>query len=110
MHFDVKNLSNTSVHQPCFCVFDILLYNGEVLAEKSLKDRLKILNDVFTPREGVILHSVRNEGYTKQDVITALNDSMDKKEEGIVYKDPNSHYIPYDRNGGWWKMKLEVRH
>lgn len=108
MAFDVKHLAKTSVHQACFCVFDILYFNGKVLADQSLRERINILKDAFTSRVGVILHCARTEATTKQDIIQALNNSMDKKEEGIVYKDPNSCYIPNERNAGWWKVKLEV--
>lgn len=98
MNFDVRHLTDTTVYQPCFCVFDILILNGEILANKSLEQRIDFLKGIFTPQQGVILQSVHSEASTKQDIIRALNESMDKKEEGIVYKDPNSHYVPNDRN------------
>ncbi|GJQ76364.1 Lig4 [Trypoxylus dichotomus] len=107
MSFDVKNLSDTSLHQACFCVFDVLLFNDKILVKQPLKERLEILKEIFVPRNGVIQHSTRSEVSSKQDIINALNDSMDRKEEGIVFKDPDSIYIPNTRNGNWWKMKLE---
>lgn len=107
MNFDVKNLSDTSIHQPCFCVFDILFFNGKLISKLPLKDRVGILKDAFTEHEGIIQQSTRREAYSKEDIIRALNNSMDNKEEGIVFKDPDSTYIPNSRNGGWWKMKLE---
>ncbi|KRT78225.1 hypothetical protein AMK59_7260 [Oryctes borbonicus] len=107
MNFDVKNLSDTSVHRPCFCVFDILLFNGKILVKQPLKERVGILKDIFEPRKGVIQLSSIIEASSKHDIIKALNDSMDRKEEGIVFKDPDSIYIPNSRNGNWWKMKLE---
>lgn len=45
--------------QSCFCAFDIVYYNGSVLTNKPLKDRLKILEEVFQPLEGVIVHTPR---------------------------------------------------
>ncbi|XP_022899944.1 DNA ligase 4 [Onthophagus taurus] len=107
MNFDVKNLTDTSYHQPCFCVFDILLLNNEVLTNKALRERKKLLESILTPIEGVILVSSLKEVYGKREIINALNDSASNKEEGIVFKRPDSFYITNSRNDGWWKMKLE---
>ena len=59
MNFDVKHLREGSTFQPCFCVFDLLFYNGQVLTNKPLGDRLRILEKIFTPKEGVIMHPYR---------------------------------------------------
>lgn len=58
MSYDVKNLKHDSVHRPCFCVFDIVLFNDEVLTNKPLQERLKILNSIITKDiDGVIMKS-----------------------------------------------------
>lgn len=56
-NFDVKKLSVTSHHQPCFVAFDILLYNDKILLHKPYSERLKYLNSAFTEREGVMCRS-----------------------------------------------------
>lgn len=65
MAFDVKKITENSRFQPCFCAFDILYYNGRTLVgppEKGglpLRERLLILDKVFTDKTGVIKHSDR---------------------------------------------------
>lgn len=56
MNIDVKNLKIGNVHQPCFCVFDIIYYNNQVLTNQPLEKRLNILNTVFEPLEGIFIH------------------------------------------------------
>lgn len=60
MNIDVKNLRVGNLHQPCFCVFDILLYNNQVLTNQPLQKRLDILNTVFVPLEGIFIHTTRH--------------------------------------------------
>ena len=40
-----------------------------------------------------------------EDCLNALNDSIDRREEGIMVKDPLSIYKPNVRKGGWLKLK-----
>lgn len=108
MLFDVKTLTATAIHQPCFCVFDILFLNGTVLMNESLEERLGILKGVFVAKEGVIVLSEIQEAMCKEEVLNSLNASMDREEEGIVVKLPNSIYKPGIRANFWWKVKLEV--
>lgn len=108
MTFDVKHLTQDSVHSPCFCVFDIIFLNDKILTNVSLKERLTLLKTVFKEEVGVIILSKFFEAKSKWDIVDALNQSMDRNEEGIVFKDPDSSYIPNSRKSGWWKMKSEV--
>lgn len=110
MNFDVKTLKKDSKHQVCFCVFDMLLLNGEVLTNNTLQSRINRLKSVVVPKEGVLILSMIKEGHCKQDILNSLNQSVDNQEEGIVFKEPTSVYRPHERNCGWWKMKLEVSH
>lgn len=108
MNFDVKTLTENSVHQPCFVAFDILLLNDEVVTKKPLSERVHLLNALIVPEKGVIMVSNRNKFKTKQELLIHLNKAVDQEEEGIVFKKPNSEYKPNTRKGGWWKLKLEV--
>lgn len=111
--FDVKKITVNSRYRPCFCVFDILYYNGRTLVgppDKGglpLNERLKILNDVFTNVTGVIQHSVRQPVIQRSDILNALNKAIENQDEGIVVKDVASYYIPNKRNVGWYKIKPE---
>lgn len=55
MNFDVKNLSVNSHHQPCFVAFDVILHNNILLVDVPYKDRLKLLDDIFTAEEGSLI-------------------------------------------------------
>lgn len=59
-NIDVKTLRVGSSHQPCFCVFDILYYNDNVLTDKPLEERLDILSKVFQPLEGIFIYATRH--------------------------------------------------
>lgn len=59
MNIDVKKLRIGNVHQPCFCVFDIIYYNDQVLTNQPLEKRLNILNTVFEPLEGIFIHTAQ---------------------------------------------------
>lgn len=72
--FDIKS-SKLEGYQPMLCVFDILLLNDEVLTNKSLRDRRKILADVFNPVEGRICLSEYKEGQTKYALCTCIQSS-----------------------------------
>ena len=41
------------------------------------------------------------------DCVDALNEAIDRREEGIMVKDPESPYKPNTRKGGWYKVKPE---
>ena len=45
--------------------------------------------------------------YCRQDCVEALNEAIDKREEGIMIKNPDSVYKPNVRKGGWFKIKPE---
>ncbi|KAK5642584.1 hypothetical protein RI129_008751 [Pyrocoelia pectoralis] len=96
MDFDVKHLKPHNVYQPCFCVFDIIFLNDQVLSNKPLCDRLLLLNTIINPVQGVIVTSHRMEATSEQEVIDCLNRSMDREEEGIVFKDVKSLYKSND--------------
>lgn len=44
----------------------------------------------------------------REEVMAALNSSIEKLEEGIVVKEPESVYKPNARREGWIKIKPEV--
>uniref|UniRef100_A0A1B6DLF5 DNA ligase 4 n=1 Tax=Clastoptera arizonana TaxID=38151 RepID=A0A1B6DLF5_9HEMI len=107
MNIDVKYLRVGHWHQPCLCVFDVLYFNGKVLSNHPLHQRLAVLEHIFTPLEGIIMHTSRKEVNSSLEVLNALNEAIDNQEEGIVVKDPNSIYKPSARREGWIKIKPE---
>ncbi|XP_077170434.1 DNA ligase 4 [Paroedura picta] len=105
--FDIKRMVEDSELQTCFCVFDVLMVNGQKLGHEMLSKRYEILNKLFTPITGRIQVSVKHQASTRKEVIDALNEAIDNREEGIVVKDPASVYKPDKRGEGWLKIKPE---
>ncbi|XP_005097120.1 DNA ligase 4 [Aplysia californica] len=107
--FDIKSRDcvERTGYQPCVQVFDVLLLNDRVLTNTPLRDRLPLLEDVFTPVKGRIIRSVYTSANTNQECADALNEAIDNKEEGIMVKLADSVYRPNTRKGGWFKIKPE---
>ncbi|XP_015777193.1 PREDICTED: DNA ligase 4-like [Acropora digitifera] len=110
MNVDVKSLStyeNASYH-PCFIVFDILVINEKKLANVPLRERIKTMEKLLKPKPGYLQFVERQDAATRADVVKALNEAIDKREEGLVIKSPSSVYKPNLRSGsGWLKIKPE---
>lgn len=105
VNLDVKKLKIGSTIQPCFVVFDILLYNDVLLTNRPLTERIEFLQKIFSPLEGVIMHVSRFTVNKEKDAFDSLNNAIDNNEEGIIIKRPDSLYIPNSRKGGWMKIK-----
>nr|XP_045601538.1 DNA ligase 4-like [Procambarus clarkii]XP_045601539.1 DNA ligase 4-like [Procambarus clarkii] len=106
-HMDVKNLREEGDWQVCFCVFDIIYLNNQVLTNLPLSERLEKLKTVINPLEGRVIFSAKTPVKSKEDVVKVLNEAIDNREEGIVLKDPDSVYRPASRKAGWIKVKPE---
>jgi len=52
---DVKSLPSSGAVIPCFCAFDVLLFNGKVVTNLPLKERVPLLDRIFKDTSGVIL-------------------------------------------------------
>lgn len=105
--FDIKRLMDDSDLQTCFCVFDVLLLNDQKFGNEPLKKRHDTLQTVLTPIKGRIQLVPKTEAKTMQEVVNALNEAIDNREEGIMVKDPMSIYKPDKRGEGWLKIKPE---
>lgn len=108
MSFDVKKMTPTSAHQPCFVAFDVIMYNEQLLVDEPLTERLKVLRSAFEEEEGVLMRSETATVSKKAELLDMFNKSMDTCEEGIVLKKCNSTYKPGVREGsGSYKIKAE---
>ncbi|XP_048489181.1 DNA ligase 4 [Plutella xylostella] len=111
--YDVKKLKENSKYRPCFFAFDLLYYNGTSLVGapeqggRPLRERLDLLDNMFTDLSGVIMHSRRKMVVNSSHVLEALNQAIEDEEEGLVVKDTGSYYIANKRNAGWYKIKPE---
>ncbi|XP_020670483.3 DNA ligase 4 isoform X1 [Pogona vitticeps] len=105
--FDIKRMVDESELQTCFCVFDVLMVNDQKLGHEMLSRRYEILNKIFTPIPGRMQVVLKCQASTRKEVVDALNEAIDNREEGIVVKDPMSTYKPDKRGDGWLKIKPE---
>ncbi|XP_006846744.1 PREDICTED: DNA ligase 4 [Chrysochloris asiatica] len=105
--FDIKRMVEDSDLLTCYCVFDVLMINNKKLGHETLNKRYEILNNIFTPIPGRIEIVQKTQAHTKKDVVDALNEAIDKREEGIMIKYPLSIYKPDKRGEGWLKIKPE---
>lgn len=105
--FDVKRMVEDSDLQTCYCVFDVLMVNNKKLGRETLRTRYEILSNIFTPIPGRIEIVQKTQAHTKNEVIDALNEAIDNREEGIMVKHPLSIYKPDKRGEGWLKIKPE---
>ncbi|XP_055965459.1 DNA ligase 4 [Sorex fumeus] len=105
--FDIKRMVDETDLQTCFCVFDVLMVNSKKLGHETLRKRYEILGNVLTPVPGRIEIVQKTQAHTKKEVIDALNEAIDKREEGIMVKNPFSVYKPDKRGEGWLKIKPE---
>ncbi|XP_029460405.1 DNA ligase 4 [Rhinatrema bivittatum] len=105
--FDIKRMVDDSDLQTCYCVFDVLMLNDQKLARETLRKRYEVLQDLFTPIVGRIQIVHKSDASTQKNVVDALNEAIDNREEGIMVKDPMSTYKPDKRGEGWVKIKPE---
>ncbi|XP_076769906.1 DNA ligase 4 [Arvicanthis niloticus] len=105
--FDIKRMVEDSDLQTCYCVFDVLMVNNKKLGRETLRKRYDILSSTFTPIQGRIEIVQKTVARTKKEVVDALNDAIDQREEGIMIKHPLSIYKPDKRGEGWLKIKPE---
>nr|XP_045002156.1 DNA ligase 4 [Jaculus jaculus]XP_045002157.1 DNA ligase 4 [Jaculus jaculus] len=105
--FDIKRMVEDSDLQTCYCVFDVLMVNNKKLGRETLRKRYEILSSTFTPIQGRLERVQKTQAHTKKEVVDALNEAIDKREEGIMIKHPLSIYKPDKRGEGWLKIKPE---
>jgi DNA ligase 1 len=89
-----------------YVVFDITYVNGEQTIRKPLKQRKEILSNISF-REP-IMKAYQNIVNSGQKIIEMFEKSRDIGYEGLVLKDPDSHYHPGKRGRYWIKLKKEL--
>ncbi|KAM4860192.1 DNA ligase 4 isoform 1-T3 [Thomomys bottae] len=105
--FDIKRMVEDSDLQTCYCVFDVLMVNNKKLGRETLRKRCEILSSTFIPIQGRLEIVQKRQAHSKNEVVDALNEAIDKREEGIMIKHPLSIYKPDKRGEGWLKIKPE---
>ncbi len=86
-------------------LFDIIYLNGEMLIDKPLKERRKILEGIIKPLEGKFQLS---EQIVTKDIKKArafYEKALKMGEEGVMVKNLDGKYQPGRRVGFWLKVK-----
>jgi DNA ligase 1 len=89
-----------------YVVFDITYFNGESLIKRSIKERKEILSNISFKEP--IVNSIYKLVNSEEDIIAMFEKSRDIGHEGLVLKDPDSHYHPGKRGRYWVKFKKEL--
>jgi DNA ligase-1 len=103
-----KNLTEQIIAETplVYVVFDIMYLNGESLIKRSIKERKEILSNISFKEP--IVNSIYKFVNSEEDIIAMFEKSRDIGHEGLVLKDPNSHYHPGKRGRYWVKLKKEL--
>ena len=103
-----KKVTNSIITEVpiCFIIYDIVFFKNNQIIKKSLINRKDILS-TLSFKEPII-----NSNYkiveSIDEVIAIFNESKDIGHEGLVVKDPSSHYHPGKRGRYWMKLKKEL--
>ena len=89
-----------------YVVYDIMYFNGENTIGKSIKERKEILSNISF--KDPIINSTYRVVNSEQEIIAMFEKSRDVGHEGLVLKDPDSHYHPGKRGRYWMKLKKEL--
>lgn len=105
---DVKFMKDKSSNlQPCFCAFDVLLFNDQNMLKRPYIERHQLLDQLFENREGVFVKTKPIKIRDVDHVVDLFNIAINNGEEGIILKDAQSSYKPGERFGGWYKVKAD---
>jgi bifunctional non-homologous end joining protein LigD len=91
-------------HPVVYIAFDLLYRNGEVLFERPLLERRKLLSDLLGGRadSSPIVEST----YAIARGRALFEEAKKQKLEGVVAKRLSSHYLPGERSREWLKLKV----
>lgn len=87
-------------------VFDLLHLNGEVLLDRPLAERRKLLEGLrFGDR---VQPGLSTAARAPDELATRFREARDRGNEGLVIKLPDSRYQPGRRGRQWMKLKEEL--
>ena len=87
--------------------FDLLHLDGEDLLETSLRERRRALDALALPAvtDERFLYSHLATARSADEVENHFDDARERRNEGLMVKDPDSVYQPGRRGLGWLKLK-----
>ena len=89
-----------------YTVYDIMYFNGEAIIKKPLNERKEMLSCIAFKQP--IINSSYKIVNSEQEIISIFGVSRDIGHEGLVLKEPDSHYHPGKRGRYWVKLKKEL--
>jgi DNA ligase-1 len=103
-----KNLTKQTMTETpiVYVIFDIMYFNGESLIKNPIKERKEILSSISFGEP--IIKSTYKIVNSEEEIIAMFEMSRDIGHEGLVLKDPESHYHPGKRGRYWLKLKKEL--
>jgi DNA ligase-4 len=91
----------------CFVAFDVLMLNGTVVTDQTLRQRRQLLESCVQPLDNWFYCVAQHVCDSVETVREKLQEACERQEEGIVLKDLNSKYLPGERSSAWCKLKLD---
>lgn len=101
-----KNLTAAIIREnpAAFIAFDILYRDGRLLMDEPLRERRRMLEELSPPLLLTSLCTVS----TANEIDSCFTASRNRRNEGIVLKDPDSPYSPGRRGKAWLKIKTHL--
>ncbi|KAJ7531081.1 hypothetical protein O6H91_14G031600 [Diphasiastrum complanatum] len=112
--------------QLCYIAFDILYAGDGSVIHRPLRERHQLLKKFVNPVKGCLelllpddgLNSERNSGEppwsilpsSAEDADRFFKETVENRDEGIIWKDYDSKWEPGDRSGKWFKLKPDYIH
>ena len=89
-----------------FIAFDVLYMDGNLLMDQPLKRRREALENLAVA--SYLLTTAITPVTTSTQIATAFDLARERRNEGIVLKDPDSTYTPGRRGQSWLKLKTHL--
>ncbi|TME79561.1 MAG: ATP-dependent DNA ligase, partial [Chloroflexi bacterium] len=86
-----------------FVAFDVLYLDGRNLLTEPLRERRRLLEGLDLPSPFMLAYLIRALDAAELDRI--FDGARQRNNEGLMVKDPESHYTPGRRGLGWLKLK-----
>jgi DNA ligase-1 len=90
--------------------FDLLYENGDLLMDRPLRERRARLEALAkrTPAGWRLNVTEAQEARTVEEIASAFESAKDRRNEGLILKDPESVYSPGRRGQMWLKLKTHL--
>jgi ATP-dependent DNA ligase I len=89
-----------------YIAFDLLWLNGRSLLRTPLRERRELLRGLTMP--GQFQFAEISPASSAEEIESAFQMARRRLNEGLMIKDPESHYTPGRRGLAWFKLKKEL--